>query len=56
MLHNIQDHIDADAIVPASEDLRKIVKSVIVIPKRKKAYDLVITGFLEDKVGCGGRI
>lgn len=55
-LHNIEAHISKDAIGSASEDLRNIVKSVTVIPKHKKTYDLEITGFLEDKVGCGGRI
>jgi len=52
-LNNMQTHIAANDIVPASEDLKTIVKRVIVTPKRQKAYDLEIIGFLKSNVGCG---
>jgi site-specific DNA recombinase len=56
VLGDIQNYINAGDIAPASDELKKIVQSVTVIPKTQKAYDLVITGFLKSNIGCGSRI
>ena len=56
VLGHIQNYINAGDIAPASDELKKIVQSVTVIPKTQKTYDLEIIGFLKSNDGCGSRI
>lgn len=55
-LKTIRSHISHENIVPASDLLKRIVKTVEVMPRTNKGYDLRISGFLTNNIGCGGRI